>query len=118
MQGAASSGVRLQPAPRTGVAAKTHLAPSAIHGLEVLSLPVTALDAYVSRAVEQNPLLELDYATSDLSFGELSLHDDDQSESDLNYDSANWYSGHRGCRVQPPVYPGRRKRISRRRLRG
>lgn len=95
MRGAASSGVRLQSAPRTGVAAKTHLAPSAIHGLEVLSLPVTALDAYVSRAVEQNPLLELDYATSDLSFGELSLHDDDQPESDLNYDSANWYSGHR-----------------------
>lgn len=103
MRGAASSGVRLQSAPRTGVAAKTHLAPSAIHGLEVLSLPVTALDAYVSRAVEQNPLLELDYATSDLSFGELSLHDDDQPDSDLNYDSANWYSGHRDVECNRPA---------------
>ena len=94
MHGAASSGVRLQSASRTTVAPKNHLAPSAIHGLEVLSLPVTALDTYISKAVEQNPLLELDYATSDLSFGELSLRDDDQPESDLNYDSANWYSGH------------------------
>lgn len=112
MHGAASSGVRLQSASRTAVATKNHLAPSAIHGLEVLSLPVTALDAYISKAVEQNPLLELDYGSSDLSFGELNLRDDDQPESDLSYDSANWYSGHgdpernrRSARCEANSYP-------------
>lgn len=107
MHGAASSGVRLQSASRTTVAPKNHLAPSAIHGLEVLSLPVTALDTYISKAVEQNPLLELDYATSDLSFGELSLRDDDQPENDLNYDSANWYSGHGDIEHNRAEVPGR-----------
>ena len=61
------------------VRTKQHFAPTAIQGLEVLSLPVARLDAYVRDLVERNPLLDFDYDHGSLSFEELPDEDGDAS---------------------------------------
>ena len=58
------------------VRTKQHFAPTAIQGLEVLSLPVARLDAYVRDLVERNPLLDFDYDHGSLSFEELPDEED------------------------------------------
>ena len=56
----AKSSLRVESRSRTAVTQHAHLAPAAIQGLEVLSLPVTELAAYVRDLVERNPLLDFD----------------------------------------------------------
>lgn len=53
-----SQAVRMEARSNVSVRTKQHFAPTAIQGLEVLSLPVARLDAYVRDLVERNPLLD------------------------------------------------------------
>ena len=64
------------------VRTKQHFAPTAIQGLEVLSLPVARLDAYVRDLVERNPLLDFDYDHGSLSFEELPDEEDGDAAAD------------------------------------
>lgn len=75
-------------AQRMGVSAKTkqHLAPTAIRGLEVLSLPVVSLNEYIQKAVERNPLLDLDYDESAVAFDD--IPDWEEPESPLVEDDS------------------------------
>lgn len=57
------------------VRTRQRFAPSAIQGLEVLSLPIASLETYVNAMVEQNPLLDFDYDESYLIFEELPEED-------------------------------------------
>ena len=66
-----SQAVRMEARSNVSVRTKQHFAPTAIQGLEVLSLPVACLDAYVRDLVERNPLLDFDYDHGSLSFEEL-----------------------------------------------
>lgn len=65
--------ISLDPKQSAGLRARQRFAPSAIQGLEVLSLPIAALAEYATTMVEQNPLLDLDYDESFLTFEELPL---------------------------------------------
>lgn len=66
-----SQTISLGSRPNVGVGARQRFAPSAIQGLEVLSLPIVALAEYANNMVEENPLLEFDYNESFLQFEEL-----------------------------------------------
>ena len=74
-----SQAVRMEARSNVSVRTKQHFAPTAIQGLEVLSLPVACLDAYVRDLVERNPLLDFDYDHGSLSFEELPDEDGDAS---------------------------------------
>ena len=74
-----SQAVRMEARSNVSVRTKQHFAPTAIQGLEVLSLPVARLDAYVRDLVERNPLLDFDYDHDSLSFEELPDEDGDAS---------------------------------------
>lgn len=74
-----SQAVRMEARSNVSVRTKQHFAPTAIQGLEVLSLPVARLDAYVRDLVERNPLLDFDYDHGSLSFEELPDEDGDAS---------------------------------------
>ena len=71
-----SQAVRMEARSNVSVRTKQHFAPTAIQGLEVLSLPVARLDAYVRDLVERNPLLDFDYDHGSLSFEELPDEED------------------------------------------
>lgn len=71
-----SQAVRMEARANASVRTKQHLAPTAIQGLEVLTLPVARLDAYVRDLVERNPLLDFDYDHGSLSFEELPEEED------------------------------------------
>lgn len=58
---------------RTSTQTRTQISPVAMQGLEVLSLPVTSLQDYLSKAAEANPLLELEYVQEGVSFDELAV---------------------------------------------
>lgn len=72
-----SQAVRMEARSSVSLRTRQRLAPVAIQGLEVLSLPVARLDAYVRDLVERNPLLELDYDQGALSFEEFPEEDSD-----------------------------------------
>ena len=80
MPESSSQTVRMEARSTVSVRTKQRLAPAAIQGLEVLSLPVARLDAYVCEVVERNPLLEFDYERASLSFEELPEEEDDGAE--------------------------------------
>lgn len=86
-----SQAVRMEARSNVSVRAKQHLAPTAIQGLEVLSLPVTRLDAYVRDLVERNPLLDFDYEHASLSFEEIPDEDDDGASADAGEDGEGFY---------------------------
>lgn len=60
MATAAKSSLRIEPSSHVSTTQRTHLAPAAIQGLEVLSLPVTQLEAYAQSLADENPLLDFD----------------------------------------------------------
>lgn len=64
--------------PSSSVAAKTktHLAPKALQGLEVLALPVASLPEYIEQAAESNPLIEIDFSDGLFSYSELPESDE------------------------------------------
>lgn len=82
MPKSSSQTVRVEARPHAALRAKQHFAPTAIQGLEVLSLPVARLDAYVCDLVERNPLLDFDYDHASLLFEELPEEDDDAETPD------------------------------------
>lgn len=82
--------------PRQDVSTRTRqrFAPSAIQSLEVLSLPIASLEAYVNTMIEQNPLLDLDYDNAYLAFEELPEQDaprsgDEGEDGDTTADFLN-----------------------------
>lgn len=77
-----SQAVRMEARSNVSVRTKQHFAPTAIQGLEVLSLPVARLDAYVRDLVERNPLLDFDYDHGSLSFEELPDEEDGDAAAD------------------------------------
>lgn len=77
-----SQAVRMEARSNVSVRTKQHFAPTAIQGLEVLSLPVARLDAYVRDLVERNPLLDVDYDHGSLSFEELPDEEDGDAAAD------------------------------------
>lgn len=70
-----SQSVTLDSRQDVSVRTRQRFAPSAIQGLEVLSLPIASLEAYVNAMVEQNPLLDFDYSESYLTFEEIPEED-------------------------------------------
>lgn len=77
----------------TSATARQRLSPAAIHGLEVLSLPVATLETYVYDAVEHNPLLDLDYSDSSIEFSDISDYEDDgacDTFSDIDGPADGW----------------------------
>ncbi len=69
----ATTRLEMQQSSRTATKTKTKvtLAPMALQGLEILSLPVSALPDYISKAAESNPLLEVNYDDDLLAFSEM-----------------------------------------------
>lgn len=82
-----SQAVRMEARSEVSLRTKQRLAPAAIQGLEVLSLPVTRLDAYVRDLVERNPLLDFDYDHASLSFEEIPEEDDDRASGGADEDA-------------------------------
>ena len=76
--------MRVEARSTVALRTKQRLAPAAIQGLEVLSLPVARLDAYVRDLVERNPLLDFDYDHSSLSFEEFPEEEEDDPRSDTD----------------------------------
>lgn len=70
-------GLEVQSASRTSTKVKTKasLAPMALQGLEILSLPVGSLSDYIAKAAESNPLLEINYENDLLAFAEMPNED-------------------------------------------
>lgn len=87
-----SQAVRMEARSEVSLRTKQRLAPAAIQGLEVLSLPVTRLDAYVRDLVERNPLLDYDYDHASLSFEEIPEEDDDRASGDADDDAESAYA--------------------------
>lgn len=75
--------VKIDHRQSVGTQVRQHISPSAIHGLEVLSLPVARLGAYLSEAVECNPLLDYDYDRAALTFEELPQEQDTAETEDM-----------------------------------
>lgn len=73
----AKASLEMQASSRATVKAKTKttLAPMALQGLEILSLPVSSLPDYISKAAEANPLLEVNYDDNLLAFAEMPSED-------------------------------------------
>lgn len=84
MPESSSQVVRMEAKPNVALRTKQRFAPAAIQGLEVLSLPVARLDAYVCDLVERNPLLDFDYDQASLSFEELPEEDDDAARGETD----------------------------------
>jgi len=82
----AKSSLRVESRSRAAVTQHAHLAPAAIQGLEVLSLPVTELAAYVRDLVERNPLLDFDSDGFTVAVEDL-LQEDSDTERDEWADS-------------------------------
>ena len=82
----AKSSLRVESRSRAAVTQRAHLAPAAIQGLEVLSLPVTELAAYVRDLVERNPLLDFDSDGFTVAVEDL-LQEDSDTERDEWADS-------------------------------
>lgn len=85
-----SQTVRMEARSNVSLRTKQRFAPAAIQGLEVLSLPVARLDAYVCDMVERNPLLDFDYDRSSLSFEELPDEDDEGVSETDSQDDGRW----------------------------
>lgn len=112
MPKSSSQTVRMEARPQVGVRTKQHFAPTAIQGLEVLSLPVARLDVYVRDLVERNPLLDYDYDHASLQFEELP-NEDDEAEADVSAvsggdDSALFDAGERFARRTASCAQGER----------
>ena len=75
-----ASSVRVDSRSRTAVTQHTRISPAAIQGLEVLSLPVTELTAYICSVVERNPLLDLDSDGFTVGFEDLPLDPREKDE--------------------------------------
>ncbi len=92
----ATTSLEMQAASHTAVKtkAKTVLAPMALQGLEILSLPVASLPDYISKAAESNPLLEVNFDDDLLAFAEM------PSESD--YEDAREAAEKDENKVTPP----------------
>lgn len=75
-----SQSITLDSRQDVSVRTRQRFAPSAIQGLEVLSLPIASLETYVNAMVEQNPLLDFDYSESYLTFEELPEEDGSRLE--------------------------------------
>lgn len=84
MPESSSQVVRMEARTNAALRTKQRFAPAAIQGLEVLSLPVARLDAYVCDLVERNPLLDFDYDQASLSFEELPEEDDDSAHGETD----------------------------------
>lgn len=65
-----------RPSSSVAAKAKTHLAPTALQGLEVLALPVASLPEYIEQAAESNPLIEIDFSDGLFSYSELPESDE------------------------------------------
>ena len=87
-----SQAVRMEARSEVSLRTKQRLAPAAIQGLEVLSLPITRLDAYVRDLVERNPLLDFDYDHASLSFEEIPEEDDDRASGSADEDAESAYA--------------------------
>ena len=81
----AKASLEMQASSRATVKAKTKttLAPMALQGLEILSLPVSSLPDYISKAAEANPLLEVNYDDSYEDMLEQTERADNQELSEL-----------------------------------
>lgn len=101
MEEAPRSSLRVESRSRVAATQRAHMSPAAIQGLEVLSLPVTALAAYVQDLVERNPLLDFDSDGFTVGFEDL-LQEGHSRERDEWTDASagDFRSSARMCRQE------------------